>query len=326
MEESGKKFPASISHEIRTPLQTIIGMSELLEETALSDEQREYVRQIEFSAEALLAVVNGIPDKPGIEAGKSDAAYSGASDAIDHVVPLRVLFAEDHPVNRKIFVLIMEKLGVQTIEAEDGLDALEKAALHPDMIFMDIQMPRMNGYEAAAELRRRGFVKPIIALTAGIFEDEEAQYREADFDDILSKPLRKREIEAVIRRWNAETRPAADREQKALVFNGEELLDIFMQNADSAKTLLSHFLERCTMQIETLSVLTNDHNWTEAYRTAHSIKGSARTLSGMELGNSAAFLERACKQADLPKIESAIPVLIKSFTRFKIAAEEFIQS
>lgn len=113
---------------------------------------------------------------------------------------------------------------------------------------------------------------------------------------------------------------------KVYVFDGEELLDIFTDSPDNAKMLLSHFLERCAAQVNAMAALIQEQNWPEAYRTAHSIKGSARMLSGAELGNSASVLEKACKQTDVPNVEPAMRILIESFTRFKNAAEEFIQS
>lgn len=277
---------------------------------------------------------------------------------------MRVLIADDQPVNRRLFVLLAEKIGVEVIEAEDGSEALEKAALNPDIIFLDIAMPRMNGREAAAELRRRGFTKPVIALTAGVCGDDEARCREAGFDDILWKPFTKRELEIKFCTWvnsaaAAETIPGAGLgvknsspannaaasaaaysaaargslpggETSICVFDREELLNTFINNAGNAKALLAHFLERCTLQVEALAVYAEDRNWTEAFRITHSIKGSARMLSGAELGNRAALLEKACQQVgtstDAAAIENLLPVLVESFTRFKNAAEEFIQS
>ncbi|MCL1928926.1 MAG: ATP-binding protein [Treponema sp.] len=261
----------------------------------------------------------------------------------------KVMIVEDHPVNRQLFVLIMEKLGIQTVQAEDGQDALEKADSSLDLVFMDIQMPRMNGYEAAAELRKRGFTKPLIAVTASVLAEEKKLCYDAGFDDILPKPFKKPDIEATIRKWTypelagqstknnlssgiiANLSPvpaeyAADTTKNAQVFNREELLDTFMNNAESAKTLLSHYLERSAEQLKNLPVLTKEKNWEEAHRSAHSIKGSARTLSGMELGNAAAVMETAYKQVDINIIESSMPVLYEAFKRFKNAAEEFLQA
>jgi CheY-like chemotaxis protein len=119
-----------------------------------------------------------------------------------------ILIAEDHPVNQKLFSIILKKLGYPSILADDGLDVLEKASAHAvDLIFMDIQMPRMNGYEAAAQLRRQGFTKPIIAVTAGAIADEWDRCRKAGINDILLKPCKQPGVEAMFLKWLAVPRP-----------------------------------------------------------------------------------------------------------------------
>jgi len=272
---------------------------------------------------------------------KSGAAAESSSAA-------KVMIVEDHPVNRQLFVLIMKKLGIEPVEAEDGLEALEKADPGLDLVFMDIQMPRMDGYEAVRELRKRGFTKPIIAVTAGVQQDEQKQCREAGFDDVLFKPFKRPDIEGMFRKWTtqpqsdagavsagAENHPEASPpaqdpvksdKNTVQIFSREDILDTFMQNIDSAKTLLTRFLERSAEQINALPGLVKEENWEEAYRFAHSIKGSSRNLSGMELGDIAAALESAYKEKDMQKIEASLPILHEKFERFKSAAEDFIKS
>jgi HPt (histidine-containing phosphotransfer) domain-containing protein len=99
-----------------------------------------------------------------------------------------------------------------------------------------------------------------------------------------------------------------------------------MNDEESAKTLLGRFLERSNEQLEMLPILTKKENWEEAHRIAHTIKGSSKTLSGMELGNAAEKLEKAYKSVDMKEIEAALPYLIETYNHFKDAAENFIQS
>ncbi|MDR2551694.1 MAG: response regulator [Treponema sp.] len=244
----------------------------------------------------------------------------------------RVLIVEDHPVNQQLFSLIMEKIGIGTLCAGDGLEALEKAGSNPvDLVFMDIQMPRMNGYEAAAELRRRGFDKPLIAVTAGAGAGERQRCLDCGFNDILFKPFKRRDIEAMYRKWAGMTAPvfpsgetAADDGAPAAVFSREELLDTFMDNEARVKPLLSRFIQRSAEQIEFLSGL-EQKDWEEGLRIAHTIKGSAMTLSGMDLGKAAAALEKACRQGNPEAIETGLAALRESFSRFKSRAEEYLR-
>jgi len=252
---------------------------------------------------------------------------------------LKILVVEDHPVNRRLFEMILEKIGVEVFSAEDGLEALEVSASNSlDLIFMDIQMPRMNGYEAAEELRKRGFKRPLIAITAGVLAEEQDQCWKAGFNDILPKPFKRPHIEAMIDTWAGKTSAFIGwKNQQKIeqipmetmpkgVFSREYLLNTFMNNEESAKTLLAGYIDRTAEQLESLPDLVRKQNWEDACRTAHMIRGSAMTLSGMDLGQAASRLEMACKQADTVEAEPALAATVDAFGRFRIAAEEYLLS
>ncbi len=133
---------------------------------------------------------------------KSDRPFTETeAEGKDLGLKPRVLVVEDHEVNQKLFAMILEKLECDTVIANDGVEALRAVALHDfTVIFMDIQMPRMNGYEAARHLRERGFARPIIAVTAGVLEDEKKRCLDAGMNDILIKPFKRSDIEAMLRK------------------------------------------------------------------------------------------------------------------------------
>jgi len=118
----------------------------------------------------------------------------------------RLLLVEDNPVNRKVAVRSLEKMGYQVDVAENGAEALP-AALRDDYaaILMDCQMPVMDGYEATAAIRRgeqtRARHTPIIALTASAMEGDRERCLAAGMDDYLAKPLRIEVLAAVLARW-----------------------------------------------------------------------------------------------------------------------------
>jgi signal transduction histidine kinase/DNA-binding response OmpR family regulator len=252
-----------------------------------------------------------------------------------------VLIVEDHPINQKLFSIFMEKMGYPSISADDGLDALDKAEANPvGLIFMDIQMPRMNGYEAAEELRRRGFNKPLIAVTASALSDERERCRRAGFDDILIKPFKRPEIEQMLLKWDRAASSAAGPEpavqagpaqsaaksaERARIFNSADLMETFMGDMETAKSLLAHFIDRTGEQIGAIPGLMEKEDWISARREAHTIKGSALTLSGKELGAAAARLETAFKNTDLPEMEAAFPPVKEAFGRFKAETARFLQ-
>lgn len=111
---------------------------------------------------------------------------------------MRVLLVEDAPDNRLLFERFLMIAGVDVDVAENGAEALLKAdpRLH-DVILMDIQMPVLDGREAAATLRNRGFSRPIIALTASGHGAE----HETQFDAYLTKPISQSSLVAELTRW-----------------------------------------------------------------------------------------------------------------------------
>jgi signal transduction histidine kinase/DNA-binding response OmpR family regulator len=246
-----------------------------------------------------------------------------------------ILIAEDHPVNQKLFSMIMDKLGYPSILADDGLDALEKEAANPAaLIFMDIQMPRMNGYEAAEKLRERGFRKPIIAVTASALSDERERCMAVGFDDILVKPFKRPEIEAMLRKWINVRReppepvvpPAAlpTAPLTAPIFDREDLMETFMDDEEVARSLLVQFVERTAGQIAAIPDLAKKKDWESARREAHTIKGSALTMGGKELGEAAARLELAFKNLDGAEMKAAYGPVQEAFVRFRAAAEAYL--
>jgi CheY-like chemotaxis protein len=244
-----------------------------------------------------------------------------------------VLVVEDHEVNQQLFALTLAKLGYRTVLAEDGIIGVEKALEQtPDIIFMDIQMPRMNGYEAAEELRGMKFSRPIIAVTASAQTDERQRCMEAGFNDILLKPFKRPELEGLLEKWMGGNRghptEAGGQTQSGenVIFNPRDLMETFMDNEEIANSLVENFVQRSAEQIETLPALTKEENWQEARRVVHTIKGSSLTLSGKELGNSAGRLELAYKNIDREEMEAAFEPFTEAFARFKNAVEAYLHT
>ena len=106
------------------------------------------------------------------------------------LVGTRILVVDDTADNLRLVRRILERAGSSVSVAMDGCEGVEKALSdRPDLVLMDMRMPGMNGHEAAAELRRRGFRCPIIALTANAMAEERRQCLAAGCDDFLTKPI-----------------------------------------------------------------------------------------------------------------------------------------
>lgn len=119
--------------------------------------------------------------------------------------PLRILLAEDHPVNQKLMVEILKKIGYQADVANNGREALSAAIAHPyDIIFMDIQMPEMDGIEATQNIRQRLKEQEqpiIIAVTAFARMEDRQMCLDAGMQDFISKPLRLPEIDRALQKY-----------------------------------------------------------------------------------------------------------------------------
>ena len=244
-----------------------------------------------------------------------------------------VLVAEDHPVNQKVLAALFRKMGYPSVLADDGQDAIEKLELHEiAIVFMDLQMPRLDGYDSAKELRKRGFNNPIIAITASALPDERERCLQAGIDDILIKPFKRYELEEMLAKWIGLSYTLEEREadfnstRLDSIFDMEELLDTFMGDEEALLPLIGQFIERTQNQLHNLSKLKRTSDWKNAKREAHMLKGASLTMGGMELGKAAARLEAAYLNMARSEIKEALPQTKEAFERFKKEAEAFVHS
>ena len=117
----------------------------------------------------------------------------------------RVLVVEDNIVNQKMAVRMLDKMGCRVDVAANGLEAMERIETSTyDLIFMDCQMPEMDGYETTAAIRRRSNGSkhiPIIAMTAHAMQGDREKCLQAGMDDYISKPIRKEGLSEIVRKW-----------------------------------------------------------------------------------------------------------------------------
>ena len=249
-----------------------------------------------------------------------------------------ILIAEDHLVNQKVFSLLLDKLGYDYIIANNGEEALEKFKnTEPSLVFMDMLMPKMNGCEAAKIMREQGYSKPIIAVTANDLPEEINTCIEAGMNEVLVKPIKRSSVEKILEKWlgKADEKPSnptsipkegTDTQKIISVFDEVGMLDTFMNDVEATLPLLSRFIDRTKLQLENIPLLFKNGDFESAFRDAHTIKGAAFTMGGMELGKAASRLEFACRNTDKNEAEAAYPPLCEAFIAYKKAAEDFIHS
>lgn len=115
---------------------------------------------------------------------------------------VKVLVVDDNPINILLMQDVLEHLGAEVTTAQNGEEALQKANDNLfDLIFMDIQMPVMDGLEAAEKLRVASFGKPIIAFSANAYKEEIAKSINAGMNDHLCKPFTNKELITILKKW-----------------------------------------------------------------------------------------------------------------------------
>ncbi len=119
---------------------------------------------------------------------------------------IRVLLAEDNPVNQKVMVLMLRQIGAEVVIANNGLEAVDSYETHDfDLVLMDLQMPEMDGLEATSVIQASDKYKnrstPIIAVTANAFVEDRTRALEAGMDDFLTKPVRPQEFKGMLAKY-----------------------------------------------------------------------------------------------------------------------------
>lgn len=224
-----------------------------------------------------------------------------------------VLIAEDNEINMKLTTEIIQKIyqNADVIEARDGNQAVEMYLKYkPDLILMDIQMPFLNGYDAAKKIRsmenQDAFKTPIIALTAGAVKGDKELSVEAGMDEYLTKPIIIGEIRRIIQKYIKSAGSGADSLTADLCddkrFDRNGLLkrlnfdrSFFNEMIESAKALLPTYI----LEMEEASCAKDP---SAIKQSAHNIKGAALNMCFYKLANIAKTLEATdlldCEQID----------------------------
>jgi two-component system sensor histidine kinase/response regulator len=249
---------------------------------------------------------------------------SKASERIDYKRELlngkQILVAEDNESNQMIIQSIIEKSGCNYTAAYTGQEVLDKILVKRfDMIFMDINMPEMNGYDTTRKLREIGNTIPIIALTASALKEEINLCLDSGMNDVISKPYTPQQLIDTIAAYTAgceKPAPGKDMTRDNAVFKYESLLNSLAGEKERVLKIISIFLKGLTGKIENIenSIQTNDLESIQS--DAHFIKGSARSLTALEIGNFAEDLESAAKNEDLDGVKKNYSRLVQSQADF----------
>ncbi len=237
------------------------------------------------------------------ESNATDSPTAPSADTIVVTRTARVLVAEDHQVNQQLFRTILDKLGHEVSVADNGRIALKLVdRIDPHIVFLDVQMPEMGGYEAARTLRDRGFDRPIIAVTANAQSGEREKCIDYGMDDFMAKPFKPNDVRRLLARWLTDELFGDDGEERSgnatddeLVFDMEGALEAFMGKREVVDRVMDGFLARLGEQISELRQALDAKDTERVHLIAHSIKGGALSLEARRLGSCAAQLEKVAR-------------------------------
>jgi two-component system sensor histidine kinase/response regulator len=249
-----------------------------------------------------------------------------------------ILVAEDNVVNQAVAEGMLLRRGHPVQIARDGREAVQ-AVFDGQYaaVFMDCQMPEMDGYEATREIRRRegdGPQIPIIAMTAHSMKGDRERCLAAGMDDYVSKPLRAEALDAVLARWVAS--PDGDEGSNgAHASNGDEPespLDLEalgrlrtelagLGRGTGADPLIRQFVDTTPARVEAIAAAVERGDLDEINREAHGLKGSSATLGAARLATVCAALEQAGGDGDLALAITLVAELVDAAEATRVALE-----
>jgi two-component system sensor histidine kinase/response regulator len=187
---------------------------------------------------------------------------------------LKLLLAEDNKVNQMLAVALLRKRGYDVSVADNGQQAVELVKQGDfDLVLMDVQMPKMDGFEATAAIRNwepeGGKRLPIIAVTAHAMEGDRSRCLDAGMDDYVSKPIDPEELEAAIARWTGDL---AD-------FEPSRALDLAEGNETVLESIVALFLKQTPERLAAIHRALDTGDASVLEETAHTLEGAAVRLA-----------------------------------------------
>ena len=223
--------------------------------------------------------------------------------------PLRILLAEDNPVNQEVAVHLIERRGHSVIVAENGREAVEAIERHKfDLVLMDVQMPEMGGLEATRVIREKekgsGHHLPIIAMTAHAMQGDREQCLEAGMDGYLAKPIDPKTFLQTVEGISARSvgSESAENEETAGLagaLDGKALLARFSGNRKLLRNIVKAFGEDCPRMMGRIRNALTARDAVALADSAHALKGSIGNFGDSAALETTREMEKAARQGKL---------------------------
>ena len=222
----------------------------------------------------------------------SESQISGLLDGT------RILLVEDGEDNQRIFRYFLEKAGAEVISCWDGLAGLDHGVTTDDLdvILMDIQLPKMDGYAVTKELRARGVLVPIIALTAHAMQQEKDKCLSGGFTDYISKPVNMQVLLDTIRLYSGKV----DSTPTPKIYST-------LHNQDLYKPMIVEFLDSLDERMKLIRQAFEENDLEDLAKNVHKVKGAGGTYGFPDISSAAKGIEVALeKPSDERTLQSAM--------------------
>ena len=286
------------------------------------------------------------PANAPLPTDESQANESQTQQPVQWNQNARVLLVEDNFINQQVAVKMIEKFGGTTDIAQNGREALEKLVTSAyDLVFMDCQMPEMDGYEATRIIREKelnsGAHIPIIAMTANAMQGDREKCIDAGMDDYLAKPLRPEMLQTALVKWTNAVPPGQteDRQPHEIieVAAGEEtdhnhsavldavtlsrLRELASEDPSFLADLFAHYLIDTPGRIQTLRKAVQVVDRETIKQTSHALKGASRYIGAVQIAQTCQELEIVSQTDALANARELTLELDREFTRVKEEVE-----
>jgi CheY-like chemotaxis protein/HPt (histidine-containing phosphotransfer) domain-containing protein len=291
--------------------------------------------------DALLRVVSG-----AAPAAEKKPAVVKLDPKLSERLPLTVLLVDDNAINQKVATRLLQQMGYQPDVAGNGLEAVTATERKKyDMIFMDVQMPEMDGLEATRVIRERQKEKSryptydhqitIVAMTASAMPGDRDKCISAGMDDYLAKPVRPEDIRSVVERWASAAKAAAptapqtetatsdtEFQMQTPPVDMERLLDFSDGSADNLRELITLYLKQTAEQLEQLTAAAQAGSAPDIRRLAHSCAGASSTCGMIRI---VPLLREMERQGDEKKLVNVVELCRQARVEFD-CIKEFLEA
>jgi len=247
----------------------------------------------------------------------------------------KVLLVDDNLVNRQVAGEILKKSGCRVDIAVSGTMAIEKVKKKRyDLIFMDIQMPDMDGVTATKNIKALNFKKlaPIVAMTAYSMKEDRDRFISQGLDDYIPKPIRAHELIQKVQDW-VKYKPKTTQKVETPINLQEKVIneDIIGQlkkygGDDMIKKVYSDFESESIEQLDLCKISFKNKNYQNILSNLHTLKGNAGTLGVEKVAKYAEYIESNLKKENYETLEQDLDFLNLTFAEFQNSYNKIINS